>query len=196
MRRFIGCILLAGLVGMLVSAGRDQRGPVSVLRCRPGCGQTPRRYRIPDTVAAVARRLDAPARGRGSIEEQASGPGNRSAPQREATSSWGFIQPDRRYLSLTQSSADEGQAGVIHPSMYPTGTVGGRHPLGRLRFGRKRLPSSRYGRHGSPDQAGPQLASADCRQHRSIPHAGVGDAIAAPSPTIGLTQRLTEAGVS
>ncbi|AFE12390.1 Uncharacterised protein [Mycobacterium tuberculosis] len=36
----------------------------------------------------------------------------------------GFISPTGRYLSLTQSNADEDKlVGSIHPSMYPTGTV-------------------------------------------------------------------------
>ncbi|ORV68391.1 DUF4245 domain-containing protein [Mycobacterium gastri] len=120
----IGCILLAGMVGMCsLQPGGTNRG------------------RIPSYDAATALRADAatlgfPIRqpvlppgwqpnsgGRGGIEN---GRTDTSAGQRlnAATSTVGYISPTGMYLSVTQSNADEDKlVGSIHPGMYPTGTV-------------------------------------------------------------------------
>jgi hypothetical protein len=120
----LGCILLAGLIGMCSFE------PVG-----------PHRGAIPPYDAAAALRADAqtlgfPIRlprlpdgwqpnsgGRGGID------GGRTDPatgQRlhAATSTVGYISPTGMYLSLTQSNADEDKlVGSIHASAYPTGTV-------------------------------------------------------------------------
>lgn len=120
----VGCILLAGLVGMC--------------SIRPG-GTT--RGTVPSYDAAKALRADASVLGfpirlpvlpagwqpnsgsRGGIEDGLAGP----APGQRlhaATSTVGFISPTGMYVSLTQSDADEDKlVGSIHPDMYPTGTV-------------------------------------------------------------------------
>lgn len=108
---------------MLVSTGRDQAGTDPVLRCGPGAAGRRQDAGIPDTVAAIARRLDAQLRGRGGIENGRADPATGQR-RNAATSIVGFISPTGRYLSLTQSNADEDKlVGSIHPSMYPTGTV-------------------------------------------------------------------------
>ncbi|OBA80663.1 hypothetical protein A9W99_16265 [Mycobacterium sp. 1164966.3] len=120
----IGCILLAALVGMCsFQPGRTHEG------------------RIPSYDAAAALRADAATLGfpirmpqlptgwrsnsgsRGGIENGRTDP---STGQRlnAATSTVGYITPTGRYLSLTQSNADEDKlVGSIHRSAYPTGAV-------------------------------------------------------------------------
>jgi Protein of unknown function (DUF4245) len=120
----VGCILLAGLVGMCSFQPAGTKNGV-----------------IPSYDAAAALRADAqtlgfPVRlprlpagwqpnsgGRGGIEN---GRTDSSTGQRlnAATSIVGYISPTGMYLSLTQSNADEDKlVGSIHPSAYPTGTV-------------------------------------------------------------------------
>jgi hypothetical protein len=118
----IGCILLAGMVGM--------------------CSFQPtgaNKGTIPAYDAALALRADAqtlgfPIRlpqlpvgwqpnsgGRGGIENGRMSNGQRVS---AATSTVGYIGPTGMYLSLTQSNADEDKLiGSIHPSAYPTGTA-------------------------------------------------------------------------
>ncbi|OBI87196.1 hypothetical protein BST16_21610 [Mycobacterium asiaticum DSM 44297] len=120
----IGCILLAGMVGMCsFQPGGTNRGTV------------------PSYDAAAALRADAGALGfpirlpqpppgwqpnsgsRGGID---AGRTDASAGQRlhAATSTVGYISPTGLYLSVTQSNADEDKlVGSIHPGMYPSGTV-------------------------------------------------------------------------
>jgi hypothetical protein len=120
----IGCILLAGLVGMCSFQ------PVGT-----------NKGAIPSYDAAAALRADAqtlgfPIRlpqlpagwhpnsgGRGGIDNGRTDP---STGQRlhAATSTVGYISPTGMYLGLTQSNADEDKlVGSVHPSAYPTGTV-------------------------------------------------------------------------
>ncbi|OBF20718.1 hypothetical protein A5725_14300 [Mycobacterium kubicae] len=120
----IGCILLAGLVGMCsLQPGGTNRGT------------------IPSYDAATALRADAASLGfpirlpklpagwqpnsgsRGNIEN---GRTDSAAGQRlnAITSVVGYISPTGMYLSLTQSNADEDKlVGSIHPGMFPSGTV-------------------------------------------------------------------------
>ncbi|GFG67152.1 hypothetical protein MKUB_46420 [Mycobacterium kubicae] len=120
----IGCILLAGLVGMCsLQPGGTNRGT------------------IPSYDAATALRADAASLGfpirlpklpagwqpnsgsRGNIEN---GRTDSAAGQRlnAVTSVVGYISPTGMYLSLTQSNADEDKlVGSIHPGMFPSGTV-------------------------------------------------------------------------
>jgi hypothetical protein len=120
----IGCILLAGLVGMCSFQPVGTNKGV-----------------IPSYDAAAALRADAqtlgfPIRlpqlpagwhpnsgGRGGIENGRTDP---ATGQRlhAATSTVGYLSPTGMYLGLTQSNADEDKlVGSIHPSAYPTGTV-------------------------------------------------------------------------
>jgi hypothetical protein len=120
----IGCILLAGLVGMCSFQ------PVGT-----------NKGAIPSYDAAAALRADAQALGfpirlpqlpagwhpnsggRGGIDNGRTDP---ATGQRlhAATSTVGYISPTGMYLGLTQSNADEDKlVGSVHPSAYPTGTV-------------------------------------------------------------------------
>lgn len=119
----IGCIVLAGMLGMCSFQLGSHQGP------------------IPSYDAGAALRADAAALGfpirqpqlptgwqansghRGGIQGGRADPasGQRlNAP----TSTVGYISPTGLYLSLTQTNADEDKLiGSIHSSAYPTGTV-------------------------------------------------------------------------
>ncbi len=120
----LGCILLAGLVGMCSFAPAGMKAPT-----------------IPSYDAAAALRADAqklgfPIRlprlpagwrpnsgGRGDIQNGRTDPatGRRS---NALTSTVGYISPTGMYLRLTQSNADEARlVGSIHAEAYPTGSV-------------------------------------------------------------------------
>ena len=119
----LGCILLAGMVGMCSFQPGTNKGT------------------IPSYDAAAALRADAatlgspfdcrsyPPAGRPTPAAAAvskMGESDPSTGQRlhAATSVVGYISPSGMYLSLTQSNADEEKlVGSIHPSAYPTGTV-------------------------------------------------------------------------
>ncbi len=123
----IGCIVLAGMVGMCsIAPGRTNRGTVPS-------------YDAASALRADAQTLDFPIRlphlpagwqpnsgGRGGIE---GGRTDLSTGKRAnaATSIVGYISPKGMYLSLTQSDADEGRlVGAVYPAhatVYPTGTV-------------------------------------------------------------------------
>jgi hypothetical protein len=120
----IGCILLAGLVGMC--------------SFQPGAAN---KGIIPSYDAAAALRADAAALGfpirlprlpvgwqanSGDRSGIAGGRTDPSTGQRvnAATSTVGYISPTGMYLSLTQSNADEDKlVGSIHKSAFPTGTT-------------------------------------------------------------------------
>lgn len=118
----IGCILLAGMVGMC-----------SFQPTGPNKGAIPA-YDAATALRADAQTLGFPIRmpqlpegwqpnsgGRSGIENGRMANGQRLA---AATSTVGYIGPTGMYLSLTQSNADEDKLiGSIHPSAYPTGTV-------------------------------------------------------------------------
>jgi Protein of unknown function (DUF4245) len=113
----VGCIVLAGLVGMC--------------SFQPG-GTT--KGTIPSYDASAALRADAATLGfpirqphlPSGWQPNSGGRGGIETGQRlnAATSIVGYITPTGMYLSLTQSNADEDKVvGSIHPSMVPTGTV-------------------------------------------------------------------------
>lgn len=119
----LGCILLAGMVGMCSFQ------PVGT---RQGAAPS---YDATTALKADAAVLGFPIRvpqlpagwkpnsgGRGGID---GGRTDASAGQRlhAATSTVGYLSPTGMYLSLTQSNADEDKlVGSIHSGMYPTGT--------------------------------------------------------------------------
>src|ERR1700742_3076934 len=119
----LGCIVLAGLVGMCsFQLGRTK-------------GVIPS-YDAPAALKADAATLGFPVRlpqlpagwqdNSGSRGGIAGGRADPSTGQRlnAATSTVGYITPTGMYLSLTQSTADENNlSGSIHSSAYPTGTV-------------------------------------------------------------------------
>ncbi|MDD4866245.1 MAG: DUF4245 domain-containing protein [Mycobacterium sp.] len=120
----LGCIVLAGMVGMC--------------SFQPGAAN---KTVIPSYNAAAALRADAQALGfpirlpplpagwrpnsggRGHIENGRTDPATGQRVN-AVTSVVGYISPTGMYLSLTQSNADEDKlAGSIHPGSYPTGSV-------------------------------------------------------------------------
>ncbi|ORW87987.1 hypothetical protein AWB92_23165 [Mycobacterium sp. IEC1808] len=120
----IGCILLAGLVGMCSFQ------PVGTNK-----GAIPS-YDAAGALRADAQALGFPIRlpqlpagwrpnsgGRGGIDNGRTDPstGQRS---HAATSTVGYISPTGMYLGLIQSNADEDKlVGSVHPSAFPTGAV-------------------------------------------------------------------------
>ena len=120
----LGCIVLAGLVGMCsFQPGGTNRGTIPS-------------YDAPAALRADARRWgfrcgcrNCPRAGmpnsgsRGGIEN---GRTDQATGQRlnAATSTVGYLSPRGMYVSLTQSNADEDKlVASIHPGMFPTGTV-------------------------------------------------------------------------
>jgi hypothetical protein len=119
----IGCVVLAGVLGMCSFQLASHRGP------------------IPSYDAATALRADAQTLGFPIRQPQLPGgwqansghrggiPNGRTDPasgQRlnATTSMVGYISPAGMYLSLTQSNADEDKLiNSIRPSAYPTGAV-------------------------------------------------------------------------
>ncbi|OBK20307.1 hypothetical protein A5634_13030 [Mycobacterium asiaticum] len=120
----IGCILLAGMVGMCsIQPGGTNRGTVpsydaaTALHADAGALGFP--IRLPQLPAGWKPNSGS----RGGIE---GGRTDASAGQRlhAATSTVGYISPTGMYLSVTQSNADEDKlVGSIHSGMYPTGAV-------------------------------------------------------------------------
>jgi hypothetical protein len=120
----LGCILLAGMVGMCSFAPRGANK-----------GQIPS-YNVATALRADAATLGFPIRlpqlpagwqansgGRGGIEN---GRTDASTGHRlnAATSIVGYISPTGMYLSLTQSNADEDKlVGSIHSAAVPTGAI-------------------------------------------------------------------------
>ncbi|CFK10114.1 Uncharacterised protein [Mycobacterium tuberculosis] len=153
----VGCILLAGLVGMCsFQLGGTKRGPIPSYDAAQALRADAKTLGFPIRLPQLPGGWTPNSGGRGGIENGRADPATGQR-RNAATSIVGFISPTGRYLSLTQSNADEDKlVGSIHPSMYPTGTV----DVGGTRWvvyegSEKTVPSSRYGRHGSPDRAGP-----------------------------------------
>ena len=120
----VGCILLAGLVGMCsFQPGGTNKGTIPSYDAAAALRADAADAGVPDPAAAVARGLAAQLRRPRRYRERA----NRSSTGQRlnaATSTVGYISPTGMYLSLTQSNADEDKlVGSIHPSAYPTGTV-------------------------------------------------------------------------
>jgi hypothetical protein len=118
----IGCIVLAGMVGMCsFQPHGTNKGTIPS-------------YDAPAALRADAQTLGFPIRlphlpagwqpnsgGRGGIENGRTSNGQRL---NAATSIVGYISPTGMYLSLTQSNADEDKlVGSIHSAAYPTGAV-------------------------------------------------------------------------
>jgi hypothetical protein len=119
----IGCILLAGIVGMCsFQPGRKNEGAIPP-------------YDVVAALHADAATLSFPIRlpvlpagwrpnsgGRAGIENGRTGPSGQRL--NAAKSSVGYISPTGMYLSLTQSNADEEKlVASIHSAAFPTGAV-------------------------------------------------------------------------
>ena len=120
----VGCILLAGLVGMCsFQPGGTKKGAIPSYDAAAALRADAQTLGFPVRLPRLPAGWQPNSGGRGGIENGRTDP---STGQRlnAATSIVGYLSPTGMYLSLTQSSADEDKlVGSIHPSAYPTGTV-------------------------------------------------------------------------
>jgi hypothetical protein len=123
----VGCILLAGLVGMCsFQPGGTTTGTIPSYDASAALRADAKTLGFPIRLPQLPAGWQPNSGGRGGIEN---GRTDTATGQRlnAATSIVGYITPTGMYLSLTQSNADEDKlVGSIHPSrqaMYPTGTV-------------------------------------------------------------------------
>lgn len=120
----IGCILLAGMVGMCsIAPGGTNRGKIPSYDAAAALRADAATLGFPIRLPQLPAGWQANSGGRGGID---AGRTDASAGQRlhAATSTVGYISPTGMYLSLTQSNADEDKlVGSIHSGMYPSGTV-------------------------------------------------------------------------
>jgi uncharacterized protein DUF4245 len=119
----LGCILLAGLVGMCSFQLGTKKGPIPSYDAASALRADAATLGFPIRMPVLPSGWQANSGGRGGIENGRTDP---STGQRlnAATSVVGYISPTGEYLRLTQSNADEEKlVGSIHSSAYPTGTV-------------------------------------------------------------------------
>lgn len=120
----IGCILLAGMVGMCsFQPGASNKGTVPSYDAATALRADAAALGFPIRLPRVPAGWQANSGGRGGIQSGRTDP---STGQRvnAATSVVGYITPTGMYVSLTQSNADEDKlVGSIHRSAFPTGTV-------------------------------------------------------------------------
>jgi hypothetical protein len=120
----IGCILLAGLVGMCsFQPGGINQGTVPSYDAGKALRADAVTLGLPIRLPDLPKEWHANSGGRGGIDGGL--PGSvRGERLHASTSTVGYIGPTGLYLSLTQSNADEDKlVGSIHAGMYPTGTV-------------------------------------------------------------------------
>ena len=120
----LGCILLAGLVGMCsFQPGGTNKGTIPSYDAAAALRADAQTLAFPIRLPQLPAGWQPNSGGRGGIQNGRTDP---STGQRlnAPTSIVGYISPNGMYLSLTQSNADEDKlVGSIHPSAYPTGTV-------------------------------------------------------------------------
>ncbi|WP_438269163.1 DUF4245 domain-containing protein [Mycobacterium simiae] len=118
----IGCILLAGMVGMCsFQPTGANKGTIPSYDAAAALRADAQTLGFPIRLPALPAGWQPNSGSRGGIEG-----GRTSGGQRvhAATSTVGYLSPTGMYLSLTQSNADEDKlVGSIHASAYPTGTV-------------------------------------------------------------------------
>lgn len=120
----IGCILLAGMVGMCsFQVGRTKQGKVPAYDAAAALRADAQTLGFPIRLPQLPGGWQSNSGGRGGIENGRTDP-DTGQRRHAATSIVGYLSPTGMYLSLTQSNADEDKlVGSIHRSMYPTGTV-------------------------------------------------------------------------
>lgn len=120
----LGCILLAGLVGMCsFQPGGTNRGTIPSYDAAAALRADAQTLGFPIRLPQLPAGWQPNSGGRGGIQNGRTDP---STGQRlnAATSIVGYLSPTGMYLSLTQSNADEDKlVGSIHASAYPTGAV-------------------------------------------------------------------------
>jgi len=120
----LGCILLAGLVGMCsFQLSRANKGTIPSYDAPAALRADAATLGFPIRMPQLPAGWHANSGGRGGIENGRTDPATGQR-LRAVTSTVGYISPTGMYLSLTQSNADEDKlVASIHPSAYPTGTV-------------------------------------------------------------------------
>jgi hypothetical protein len=123
----VGCIVLAGLVGMCTFApGGTTKGTIPSYDASAALRADAATLGFPIRLPRLPAGWQPNSGGRGGIEN---GRTDTSTGQRlnAAVSTVGYITPTGMFLSLTQSNADEDKlVGSIHPSqqtLFPTGSV-------------------------------------------------------------------------
>jgi Protein of unknown function (DUF4245) len=118
----IGCIVLAGMVGMCsFQPGASNKGTIPSYDAAAALRADAQTLGFPIRLPRLPAGWQPNSGGRGGIENGRTSNGQRL---NAATSIVGYIGPTGMYLSLTQSNADEDKlVGSIHASAYPTGTV-------------------------------------------------------------------------
>jgi Protein of unknown function (DUF4245) len=120
----VGCIVLAGLVGMCsFQPGGTTKGTIPSYDASAALRADAATLGFPIRLPRLPAGWQPNSGGRAGIEN---GRTDTSTGQRlnAATSTVGYITPTGMYLSLTQSNADEDKlVASIHPSMVPTGAV-------------------------------------------------------------------------
>jgi Protein of unknown function (DUF4245) len=118
----IGCIVLAGIVGMCsFQPGGTNKGTIPSYDAAAALRADAQTLGFPIRLPQLPAGWQPNSGGRGGIENGRTSNGQRV---NAATSMVGYISPTGMYLSLTQSNADEDKlVGSIHPSAYPTGAV-------------------------------------------------------------------------
>jgi Protein of unknown function (DUF4245) len=118
----IGCLVLAGLVGMCsFQPGGTNKGTIPSYDAAAALRADAQTLGFPIRMPALPGGWQPNSGNRGFIENGRTVNGQRvNAP----TSTVGYISPTGMFLSLTQSNADEDKlVGSIRSSAYPTGTV-------------------------------------------------------------------------
>ncbi len=119
----LGCILLAGMVGMCSFQPGGHKGTIPSYDATSALRADAATLGFPIRLPQLPAGWQANSGSRGGIHNGRTDP---STGQRldAVTSIVGYISPTGMYLRLTQSNADEDKlVGSIHPSAYPTGTV-------------------------------------------------------------------------
>jgi hypothetical protein len=119
----IGCVVLAGLLGMCSFQLGNNKGAIPSYDAAMALRADAATLGFPVRQPQLPAGWQANSGGRGGIQNGRIDP---STGQRlnAPTSTVGYISPTGMYLSLTQSNADEDKlVASIHPSAYPTGTV-------------------------------------------------------------------------
>jgi Protein of unknown function (DUF4245) len=120
----LGCIVLAGLVGMCsFQPGGTNKGTIPSYDAAAALRADAQTLGFPIRLPQLPAGWHANSGDRGGIQNGRTDP---STGQRlnAATSIVGYLSPTGMYVSLTQSNADEDKlVGSIHSAAYPTGAV-------------------------------------------------------------------------
>ncbi|MDF2825471.1 MAG: rane protein, partial [Mycobacterium sp.] len=125
----LGCILLAGMLGMCsFQPNGPAQGTIPTYEATSALRSDAETLGFPVRMPVLPEGWQANSGRRDGIDAGRTDPTTRQQ-VRALISNVGYLTPDTRYLSLTQSDADEEKlVGYLLPGAYPTGSVdvGGR----------------------------------------------------------------------